>query len=186
MPPFTERPRFDSPSPRPSDAPTALAGIRVADFSHFLAGPFCGLILADLGAEVIKVEKNDGGDDFRRFQPLVGHGQGAPFIWGNRNKKSIAVDLKRPEGLDVARDLVARSDVLIENFSTGTMDRLGLGYDALSAKNPGLIYCSISAYGRSGPLRERMGFDPVVQAESGYISMNGDADGAGMRSTASI
>lgn len=180
-----QRPRFAGPSARP-DAPTAIDGIRVVDFSHFLAGPFCSLILGDLGAEVIKIEKRDGGDDLRRFQPSVGHGQGAAFIWGNRNKKSIALDLKQPDGIQVARDLVARSDVLIENFSTGTMERLGLGYDALSAINPGLIYCSISAYGRTGPLRDRMGFDPIVQAESGYVSLNGDADGFGMRSTSSI
>jgi crotonobetainyl-CoA:carnitine CoA-transferase CaiB-like acyl-CoA transferase len=181
-----ERPRFKSPPIRTPGTPLALAGIRIADFSHFLAGPFCSLILADLGAEVIKIEKTDGGDDFRKFQPSVGTREGAPFIWGNRNKKSVALDLKRPEGLAVARDLVARSDVLIENFATGVMDRLGLGYEALCATNPRLIYCSISAYGRQGALKDRLGFDPVVQAESGYMAMNGDPGEVGMKSTASI
>mgnify|MGYP001550690946 CR=1 FL=1 len=170
------RPDLSPPPPRPKDAPLALAGIRVADFSHFIAGPLCSMILADLGAEVIKIEKADGGDDFRSLRPKVGEDQSAPFLWTNRNKRSIAIDLKQEAGIAVARDIVAKSDVLLENFSTGVMGRFGLGYEAMAAANPRLIYCSVSAYGRSGPLKDRLGFDPITQAESGFMSMNGFPD----------
>lgn len=171
---------------RPAGAPLALAGIRVADFSHFLAGPVCTMILGDLGAEIVKIEKIRGGDDFRRLGPAVSAEAGAPFIWGNRNKHSIALDLKQPDGLRVARDIVRHSDILVENFSTGVMEKFGLGYEAMAAINPKLIYCSISAYGREGPLKDRLGFDPVAQAESGYMSMNGHPEEPGMRSGPSI
>ncbi len=166
LPPYT---------PRPADAPTALGGIRIVDFTHFVAGPVATMLLADLGAEVIKIEKPEGGDDFRTFQPFR-HGLGAPFAWANRNKKSIVLDLTRPDGQQVARDLVAGADVVVENFSAGVMDRFGLGWDALSALNPRLIYCAVSAYGRSGPDADRLGFDPIAQAESGFMSMNGFPD----------
>ena len=179
-------PALPAPTPRPAGAPLALAGIRVADFSHFIAGPLCSRILADLGAEVIKIEKADGGDDFRRLLPPVTADAGAPFLWANRNKRSIALDLKQPVAQQVARDIVARSDVLLENFSTGVMDRFGLGYPTLSAANPRLIYASISAYGRDGPLKDRLGFDPIAQAESGFMAMNGDPGGVGMRAGPSI
>ena len=172
--------------PRPADAPLALAGIRVADFSHFIAGPLCSMILADLGAEVIKIEKADGGDDFRKLRPKVGDDQSGPFVWTNRNKRSIAIDLKQANGVAVARDIIAKSDILLENFSTGVMEKFGLGYDAMAALNPRLIYCSISAYGRSGPLKDRLGFDPITQAESGFMSMNGETGRAGMRAGPSI
>src|SRR5262245_14045692 len=112
MPSKPERPRLPAPMPRPVAAPLALAGIRVADFSHFIAGPLCSLILADLGAEVIKIEKSDGGDDFRRLRPPVTEHEGAPFVWANRNKKSIALDLKQAEARAVARAIVDRSDVV--------------------------------------------------------------------------
>lgn len=164
----------------------ALAGIRVADFSHFLAGPVCTMILGDLGADVIKIEKVDGGDDFRRVLPAVSATEGGPFIWGNRNKRSLALDLKDPDGIGIAREIVSKSDVLVENFSGGVMDRFGLGYEAMSELNPRLIYCSVSAYGRSGPYKDRLGFDPVAQAESGYMSMNGYPADPGMRSGPSI
>ena len=177
---------FHRPVPRKPGAPLALAGIRVADFSHFLAGPFCSLILGDLGADVIKIEKTQGGDDFRRLQPAVSPTEGGPFVWGNRNKRSIALDLKVPDGARIARDIVAKSDILVENFSTGVMERFGLHYEAMSALNPRLIYCSVSAYGRDGSLKDRMGFDPVAQAESGYMSLNGYPADAGMRSGPSI
>jgi len=179
-------PALPAPTPRPAGAPLALAGIRVADFSHFIAGPLCSRILADLGAAVIKIEKADGGDDFRRLLPPVTADAGAPFLWANRNKRSIALDLKQPVAQQVARDIVARSDVLLENFSTGVMDRFGLGYPTLSAANPRLIYASISAYGRDGPLKDRLGFDPIAQAESGFMAMNGDPGGVGMRAGPSI
>jgi formyl-CoA transferase len=180
------RPDLAPPPPRPTGAPLALAGIRVADFSHFIAGPLCSMILADLGAEVIKIEKADGGDDFRSLRPKVGEDQSAPFLWTNRNKRSIAIDLKQEAGIAVARDIVAKSDVLLENFSTGVMDRFGLGYEAMAAANPRLIYCSISAYGRSGPLKDRLGFDPITQAESGFMSLNGETERPGLRAGPSI
>jgi formyl-CoA transferase len=183
---MTQPPLLDSPAPRKAGAPLALAGIRVADFSHFLAGPVCSLILGDLGAEVIKIEKVEGGDDFRRLLPAVSPTEGGPFVWGNRNKRSIALDLKDPDGVRIARDIISKSDVLVENFSTGVMARFGLDYAAMSALNPRLIYCSVSAYGREGPLKDRLGFDPVAQAESGYMSMNGYPADPGMRSGPSI
>ena len=172
--------------PRPANAPLALAGIRVADFSHFIAGPMCSMILADLGAEVIKIEKAEGGDDFRSLRPKVTEDTGGPFLAMNRNKRSIAIDLKQESGIAVARDIVAKSDVLLENFSTGVMDRFGLGYEAMAALNPKLIYCSVSAYGRSGPLKDRLGFDPITQAESGFMSLNGEPDRPGLRAGPSI
>jgi len=180
------RPVLSPPTPRPAGAPLALAGIRVADFSHFIAGPLCSMILADLGAEVIKIEKADGGDDFRNLRPKVGNDQSGPFLWTNRNKRSIAIDLKQEAGIAVARDIVAKSDVVLENFSTGIMARFGLDYATVSVGNPRLIYCSVSAYGRSGPLKDRLGFDPITQAESGFMAMNGDGDRAGVRTGPSI
>jgi crotonobetainyl-CoA:carnitine CoA-transferase CaiB-like acyl-CoA transferase len=183
---MTQPPTLDSPRPRKAGAPLALAGIRVADFSHFLAGPVCSLILGDLGADVIKIEKVEGGDDFRRLLPVVSPTEGAPFVWGNRNKRSIALDLKDADGRRIACEIVSKSDVLVENFSTGVMAKFGLDYEAMSALNPRLIYCSVSAYGRDGPLKDRLGFDPVAQAESGYMSMNGYPDDPGMRSGPSI
>jgi crotonobetainyl-CoA:carnitine CoA-transferase CaiB-like acyl-CoA transferase len=183
---MTQPPALDSPRPRKAGAPLALAGIRVADFSHFLAGPVCSLILGDLGADVIKIEKIEGGDDFRRLLPAVSPTEGAPFVWGNRNKRSIALDLKDADGRRIACEIVGKSDVLVENFSTGVMAKFGLDYEAMSALNPRLIYCSVSAYGRAGPLKDRLGFDPVAQAESGYMSMNGYPADPGMRSGPSI
>ena len=181
-----DRPDLSPPTPRPAGAPLALSGIRVADFSHFIAGPLCSMILADLGAEVIKIEKADGGDDFRTLRPAVGEDQSSPFLWTNRNKRSIAIDLKQEAGVAVARDIIAKSDVVLENFSTGVMARFGLDYEMVSVGNPRLIYCSISAYGRSGPLKDRLGYDPITQAESGFMSMNGEADRVGLRAGPSI
>ena len=161
--------------------PRALQGLRVVDFSHFIAGPFCTLILADLGADVVKIENAASrGDNMRAFHPQIS-GESGPFLWANRNKRSVALDLTSPAGREVARDLVGTADVLVENFSTGVMERFGLGYEALAPANPRLIYCSVSAYGRQGPLADRTGFDPVVQAESGFMSLNGYADGEPLR-----
>ena len=182
----SERSGRAGPVPRTLGAPLALAGIRVADFTHFIAGPLCSMILGDLGAEVIKIEKRDGGDDFRRLPPKLTEQEGAPFLWCNRNKKSIALDLKRPDGIEVARAIIARSDILIENFSTGVMAKFGFDYATLAARDPRLIYASVSAYGRSGPLRNRAGFDPIVQAEAGFMSLNGDPAGAPVRAGPSI
>ena len=187
MPPKPGRPTLGPPKPRPAGAPLALAGIRVADFSHFIAGPLCSMILADLGAEVIKIEKADGGDDFRRIRPPVTEREGAPFLWNTLNKKSIALDLKQPDARRFAREMVDRSDVLLENFSTGVMARFGLDYPTVAAANPRLIYASVSALcGRDGALRDRLGFDPIAQAESGFMSMNGEPDRTGVRAGPSI
>jgi crotonobetainyl-CoA:carnitine CoA-transferase CaiB-like acyl-CoA transferase len=181
-----DRPELSAPIPRPSGAPLALAGIRVADFSHFIAGPLCSMILADLGAEVIKIEKADGGDDFRGLRPPITEQEGAPFLWTNRNKKSLALDLKLPEARRIAREIIDRSDVVLENFSTGVMAKFGLDFPTVAAGHPRLIYASVSAYGRDGALRDRLGFDPITQAESGFMSMNGEPDRVGLRSGPSI
>ncbi|MDQ8727106.1 CoA transferase [Bradyrhizobium sp. LHD-71] len=157
-----------------------LAGIRVVDFSHFIAGPICTMLLADMGAEVIKIENVAAGDDLRRFPPQL-EGQSSAFLWTNRNKLGLALDLKQEEGIEIARQLIASADVLVENFSSGVMERFGLGYPALSEINPRLIYCSISAYGREGALAGRAGFDPMIQAETGFMSLNGFPDGPEMR-----
>jgi formyl-CoA transferase len=157
-----------------------LAGLRVVDFSHFIAGPICTMQLADMGAEVIKIENSSAGDDLRRFPPLL-EGQSSAFLWTNRNKLGIALDLKQPQAVEIAKDLIASADILVENFSSGVMERFGLDYDAASRINPRLIYCSISAYGREGDLASRAGFDPMIQAETGFMSMNGFPDGPELR-----
>jgi crotonobetainyl-CoA:carnitine CoA-transferase CaiB-like acyl-CoA transferase len=186
MPPKPERPTLTAPKPRPHGAPLALAGIRVADFSHFIAGPLCSMILGDLGAEVIKIEKADGGDDFRRLRPPVTEQEGAPYLWANRNKKSIALDLNQPDARRIAREIIDQSDIVLENFSAGVMAKFGLDYETVAAGNPRLIYASVSAYGRDGALRDRLGFDPITQAESGFMSMNGEPDRVGLRAGPSI
>ncbi|MDH4075119.1 MAG: CoA transferase [Acidimicrobiia bacterium] len=181
-------PPLPAHSPRPADAPVALDGIRVVDFSHFLAGPLATMLLGDLGAEVIKIEKPDGGDDFRTFRPRVGPDDdvSAAFMWANRNKRSIALDLKRPQGRQVALDLAVTADVVVENFSAGVMASLGLDYATLATLNPRLVYCAVSAYGRSGPDADRLGFDPIVQAETGFMSLTGHPDGEPTRSGPAI
>jgi crotonobetainyl-CoA:carnitine CoA-transferase CaiB-like acyl-CoA transferase len=178
---------FPAYRPRPAGADSALQGLRVVDFTHFIAGPFATMILADMGAEVIKVEAPGRGDDFRQYPPMVPEfGGGVPFIWTNRNKRSIALDLKSPQGLAVARELVAKADVVVENFSTGVIERLGLSYETCREDNPGLIFCSVSAYGRKGAFADRLGFDPIAQAESGFVSMNGYPDREGVRALAPV
>lgn len=179
------QPELPPPSPRPAGAATALAGIRVLDFTHFIAGPVATMFLGDMGAEVIKIEKMGRGDDFRGFGPQRA-GMGPPFVWCNRNKKSVALDLTKPEGQQIARELAATADVVAENFSAGVMDRFGLGYESLAADNPRLVYCAVSAYGRSGPHAGRLGFDPIAQAESGFISLTGFPDRDPVRSGPSI
>jgi crotonobetainyl-CoA:carnitine CoA-transferase CaiB-like acyl-CoA transferase len=151
-----------------------LQGIRVLDFTRVLAGPAASLALADLGAEVLKVEPPSGGDETRHFPPFRG-GVSHYYLSVNRGKKSIVIDLKTEAGVALARDLAARCDVLIENFRPGVMDRLGLGYEALAAANPRLIYCAISGFGMTGPLRDRPSFDIVLQALSGALSVNGES-----------
>lgn len=172
---------------RPCGSPLALKGVRIVDFTHFIAGPFATMILADMGADVIKVEAPGKGDDFRQYPPVEPALEaGAPFVWSNRNKRSVALDLKTEAGLRVARELVAKADVVVENFSTGVMERFGLDHESCRKLNPKLIYCSVSAYGRTGAFKDRLGFDPVVQAESGFVSMNGYADREGVRALSPV
>lgn len=165
-----------------SDLDLPLAGIRVLDLSRILAGPWCGQVLGDLGAEVIKVEHPGRGDDTRDWGFRLGPPETEKaantcyFNSVNRNKRAIGVDLGKPEGLAIVRDLAAKSDVVIQNFKTGGADRLGLGYAALSALNPGLIYCSIAGYGSDGPEAARPGYDLVIQGESGLMGLNGNDD----------
>ena len=152
-----------------------LDGVRVLDLSRVLAGPWCTMTLADLGAEVWKVENPDGGDDTRKWGPPFAEGESAYYLAVNRNKRGIAVDLRTPGGQAVMRALAERADVLVENYRAGALARYGLDWKTLSAANPRLIYCSISAYGRSSPMAARPGYDFVVQAEGGLMSITGAA-----------
>ncbi len=166
-------------------SPPPLEGIRVLDFTRIIAGPLCTQQLADLGADVIKVEHPVTGDEFRT-RSARGDRRGAAFLAFNRSKRSIAVDLAHPSGVDLARRLATRSDVVIENFRPGVMDRLGLGPAQLRGADPALIYVSISAYGSEGPFSSRPGLDPVLQAESGMMSLTGPIDGGPTRHPLSI
>ncbi|MEK7821235.1 MAG: CoA transferase, partial [Pseudomonadota bacterium] len=150
-----------------------LAGLKVIEFAHIMAGPVCGLMLADMGAEVVKVEKMPGGDDSRRFLPPDVGGESAAFMMMNRNKRGIAVNLKSPGGQAVARRLIGGADVVIENYRKGTMERLGLGFESCARDNPGLIWCELSGFGRTGPYAERGGFDLIAQGMSGLMSITG-------------
>src|ERR1700732_3994707 len=152
-----------------------LDGIRVIDLTRVLAGPFCTQSLGDLGAEVLKIEPPGLGDETRHFPPFIA-GESHYFLGINRNKKSLVIDLQQPEGADILRGRVAPADILVENYRPGVMDRLGLGYDRLAAINPRLIYCAISGFGLTGPLRDRPSFDIVMQALSGALSVNGESD----------
>ena len=153
-----------------------LAGLLVADFSRVLAGPFASMMLADLGARVVKVERPDGGDDSRTYGPFV-DGRSLYFARVNRGKESVALDLKDPGDLAIARSLATRADVLVENYRPGVMDRLGLGWADLQPLAPQLVYCSVSGFGHTGPWRERPAYDAVVQGLSGILAVTGAADG---------
>ena len=155
----------------------ALEGIKVVDFSKVLAGPLCAQYLGDLGADVIKVEPFKDGDDTRRWPPFRGD-DGTVFLSCNRNKRSIALDLKSPQGREIARKLVRGADVVVESFGPGVAKRLGIDYDTLPAENPRLVYCSISGFGRKGPLRDGKGYDVILQAFSGMMSITGEQGGA--------
>ncbi|HKV25613.1 MAG TPA: CoA transferase [Candidatus Acidoferrum sp.] len=159
----------------------ALEGLRVLDFSHALAGPYCTLLLADYGAEVYKLESPQGGELSRGWGPPFIGGEASFFLGLNRGKKGIAIDLKKREGIELCLRLLDRMDVLIENFRPGTMERLGLGYEAVRARNPRLVYCSISGYGQDGPSREEAAMDLVVEASSGFMSITGAEDGEPVR-----
>jgi len=161
----------DNPNPLP------LSGMVVLDLSQILAGPVCAMMLADMGADVIKVEKPDGGDDNRRAGPPFIGGQGAGFMAANRNKRSLALNLRDESGRQVFERLLERADVLVENFRPGVMERLGIGYERVSKLKPSLIYCSISGHGGTGPYKDRGGFDLIAQGMSGLMSITGVPDG---------
>ncbi len=154
-----------------------LSGLKVIELCHVMAGPVCGLMLADMGADVIKVEKMPGGDDLRRTVPPKIGDEAASFMMMNRNKRGIAVNLKTEDGKKVVRRLLADADVVMENYSLGVMERMGLGYEALRELNPRLIYCAISGFGRTGPYAERGGFDLIAQGMSGLMSITGEGPG---------
>ena len=178
---MTAKPQLPDRTPRAKGEPTALDGLLVVDFTRVVAGPACTQTLADFGAEVIKIENPDGGDDTRHYEHAEIGGESAAFLSLNRNKRGIALDFTNPAALEVARELIAKADVVVENFSGGVMKKYGLDYASVVATNPRLIYCSISAYGRKGEFALRPGFDPITQAESGFMSLNGFPDGEPVR-----
>lgn len=156
----------------------ALDGITVVDFSRILAGPYAAMLLGDMGARVIKIEQPGSGDDTRRWGPPFTHnGESSYFLCVNRNKESVTLDLKSTTGQQIAREMVKRADIVIENFKVGGMAAMGLSYADLSIMNPALIYCSITGYGQTGPYRERSGYDAVIQAQGGVMSIIGPAPG---------
>jgi crotonobetainyl-CoA:carnitine CoA-transferase CaiB-like acyl-CoA transferase len=163
-----------------------LTGLRVLDFSHALAGPYCTMLLAQYGAEILKIEDPSTGDVGRSWGPPFTAGEASYFLGLNSGKRSLAIDLKKPEGLSLCLDLVAHADILIENMRPGTMTRLGLGFEAVRARNPRLIYCAISGYGQTGPSRDDPAMDLIVQASSGLISATGVEGGERVRSGHSV
>ena len=150
-----------------------LQDIKVIDFSQILAGPFCTMLLADMGADVVKIEKPNGGDDTRRYGPPFIEGESAAFLTLNRNKRSIVLDLKSEEGIAIVRRMLEDADVMIHNFRPGVVDRMGLAYEDVSALNPAIVYCTVSGFGTTGPYSSRAGFDLVAQGMSGLMSING-------------
>ncbi|MDH3762082.1 MAG: CoA transferase [Gammaproteobacteria bacterium] len=154
-----------------------LAGLKVIELAHIMAGPVCGQLLADMGADVIKVEKVPGGDDTRRMVPPEIDGESAAFMILNRNKRGTAINMKSEAGKAVLLKMLGKADVVIENFRVGTMERLGLGYESLHQLNHGLIYCQITGFGRSGPYADRAGFDLIAQGMSGLMSVTGEGEG---------
>lgn len=161
-------------SPDALKGSTPLTGIRVVDFTASFAGPYCTLVLGALGADVVKIEHPERGDDTRAWGPPFWNGESAAYLSMNANKRSLALDVKTDEGLAIARSLVARCDVFVQNMRPGLVERIGLGYEELRADNPELIYCSIGAFGRDGPLREQPGYDPLMQAAGGIMSLTGE------------
>ena len=155
----------------------ALAGIRVVELAHVMAGPICGRMLADFGADVVKVEPPGAGDPTRAFAPAEADGTAAAFVMANRNKRGVVIDLKSEPGREVAKRMLARCDVVIENFRAGVMEGLGLDYETLRAANSGLVYCQITGFGRTGPLAEHRGFDLIAQGMTGLLSVTGEGPG---------
>ena len=165
--------------------PLALDGVRVIDLSRVIAGPWCGALLSDLGADVVKVEDTGAGDESRTWPPYK-DGEAAAYLLFNRNKRAMTLDLKTPEGVEVVKSLARGADVIIENFRTGTMEGFGLGYDTLAAENPRLIYCSVSAFGRTGPRKDSPGYEALMQAFSGIMSITGEPGGQPVRAGVSF
>jgi crotonobetainyl-CoA:carnitine CoA-transferase CaiB-like acyl-CoA transferase len=158
-----------------------LDGLTVLDLTRVLSGPYCTMLLADMGARVIKIEQPGRGDETRAWGPPFVAGESAYFLSINRNKESVALDFKQPAGRTALDRLLARADILVENFRPGTLDRVGLGYSTVSATHPRLVYCSISGFGQTGPRRHHAGYDAVMQAEGGLMSVTGAADGPAFR-----
>ena len=165
------------PCSEPADAPRPLAGVRVLDLTRVVSGPFCTMLLGDLGADVVKVEEPGRGDESRTYGPPFQGGESAYFLSVNRNKRGIALDLKTEQGLETALALATQADVVVENFRPGALDRLGLGWEALRAVNPRLVLCSITGFGREGPEADRPGYDLIVQGEAGIMGITGVPDG---------
>ena len=153
-----------------------LDHIRVLDLSRTLAGPFCTMLLGDMGADIVKVEQPEKGDESRRFTPPMWNGESTYFLASNRNKRSITLNLKSEEGKNIVLELAKGADVVIENFRTGTMEKLGLGYETLKGVNPGIVYCAISGFGRTGPDRNKAGYDLLLQGYGGLMSITGEPD----------
>ena len=166
-----------NPSPKKPAAPSALDGLRVLDIATFVAAPFCGTILADFGAEVIKIEQPKTGDSLRQFGTITECGDSLVWLSEARNKKTITLDLRKPEGVEIFKKLVAESDVVLENFRPGTLEKWGIGYEALSKINPRLVMLRISAYGQTGPKRDEPGFARIAHAFAGLSWLAGEADG---------
>jgi crotonobetainyl-CoA:carnitine CoA-transferase CaiB-like acyl-CoA transferase len=166
-------------SSQPAVATGPLRGLKVFDLTRVLAGPLCVQMLADLGADVIKIEKPNAGDDTRGFAPPVmpGTEESAYFMGANRNKRSVTLDISKPEGQELALRLIAKCDILVENFKVGALAKYGLGYEQLREKFPGLIYCSITGFGQTGPYAARPGYDSLIQAMGGIMSLTGEVDG---------
>jgi crotonobetainyl-CoA:carnitine CoA-transferase CaiB-like acyl-CoA transferase len=159
----------------------ALEGLTIVDLSRVLSGPYCTMLAADMGARVVKIEHPVRGDDTRAWGPPFLGSESAYYLGVNRNKESVAIDFKTPEGREVLSALIAKADVLVENFRPGTLDAAGFGFDVLAARHPRLIYVSISGFGQTGPRRREAGYDAVAQAEGGLMSITGEATGPAVR-----
>lgn len=171
----------------PNPARRLLEGVRVIDLTRILAGPFCTMLLGDLGADVIKIELPGRGDDTRQWgPPFTPSGESAYFLSANRNKRSLTLNLKSVQGLEILRELISHGDIVIENFLAGTLEGWGLDYDSLQRLRPGLIYCTITGYGYTGPYRQRPGYDFIVQAMSGFMSVTGPSEGEPFRAGVAI
>ena len=160
--------------------PSALENVKVVDLTRTLAGPFCTMLLGDMGADVVKIEEPERGDETRSWTPFW-NGESTQFVSFNRNKRSLSLNLREEEGLDIVRALAADADVMIESFRAGALERMGLGYGDICRINPGIVYCSISGYGRTGPMAEKPGYDLIIQAYSGLMDLTGDPDGLPLR-----